>query len=311
MDWMGLAIDGGGSKTQLALMDQTGHTRKAAVVPGGNLKALGVSHVLQNLQVEIQSFLQSANCNPNHIEAVSCGFAGAGREPEQQEIEQILQSWFPRASLFVTHDAHLALASGTFAHDGAVLIAGTGSIVFATDGGKSVRVGGWGNRLGDEGSGYWLGMQVLQAVMQAHDGRIPPSRLKETVFAHFGIDHADKILELVYDCRIPVHEIAKLSRYAFIDDPAAKSIREKGSGELAHMVRSAKQRLGHLEQVVLQGGMFQEPLYVELLQQRLPDIHFLQPTVPPIGGAIALLFEKLTPDVISNIQSEWSDSHES
>ncbi|WP_156807348.1 hypothetical protein [Effusibacillus pohliae] len=69
---------------------------------------------------------------------------------------------------------------------------------------------------------------VLIAVVKAYDGRIPPTVLTECVFAHFGIADVDQLLERVYDRPLSVQEIARLSRYALIDDLAVQEIRERG-----------------------------------------------------------------------------------
>ena len=58
-----------------------------------------------------------------------------------------------------------------------MIIAGTGSIGWAMVSGRQHRVGGWGLDVSDEGSGAWLGREVLRQVLWAHDGRITVDRL--------------------------------------------------------------------------------------------------------------------------------------
>ena len=67
---------------------------------------------------------------------------------------------------------------------GVVLIAGTGSMAYGRDAtGAHARSGGWGRLLADEGSGYWLGHQLLRRIVQAADGRAPKTALTELLGA--------------------------------------------------------------------------------------------------------------------------------
>ena len=57
-----------------------------------------------------------------------------------------------------------------------LIVSGTGSGCYGkAPTGKGVKVGGWGHVLGDKGSGYDIGLQALQAVIDAydHEGRWP------------------------------------------------------------------------------------------------------------------------------------------
>jgi N-acetylglucosamine kinase-like BadF-type ATPase len=81
-------------------------------------------------------------------------------------------------------------------HVGATVDAGTGSIArgWSTDG-RQAGAGGWGATLGDEGSGHWIGMQAMTAVLQAYDGRIDRTMLAQPVLEHYGM--AD-VLDIVF-----------------------------------------------------------------------------------------------------------------
>ena len=67
-----------------------------------------------------------------------------------------------------------------------LLVAGTGSVAVGIDGARRVRVGGWGARVGDEGSGAWLGMEAVRATLQALDGRTEPGPLAAAVQEAWG-----------------------------------------------------------------------------------------------------------------------------
>ena len=72
----------------------------------------------------------------------------------------------PARSSVVVNDVVGAWASGSLASAGIVAISGTGSNVFGVNAaGDSWRCGGWGHILGDEGSGYWIGLGAIRAAL--------------------------------------------------------------------------------------------------------------------------------------------------
>jgi N-acetylglucosamine kinase-like BadF-type ATPase len=81
-------------------------------------------------------------------------------------------------------------------HIGVTVDAGTGSLArgWSRDG-RLASAGGWGATLGDEGSGYWISLQAIRAVLQAQDGRIGPTRLTRVVLEHFQVS---SVVDLVF-----------------------------------------------------------------------------------------------------------------
>ncbi len=84
---------------------------------------------------------------------------------------------------------------GAFAGGAGILIlSGTGSMAWARDAaGRSYRVGGWGETIGDEGSSHWIGRRVLGLVSQSIDGRAAPTPLVDAVFEHLQLDRTDAV----------------------------------------------------------------------------------------------------------------------
>ena len=112
------------------------------------------------------------------------GAAGAGRDPEREELRKALRAESLADRVVVTTDIEIALAGAFAEGPGMVVSAGTGSIAVGRDrNGTQARVGGYGWQMGDEGSGYAIGRTALGAVSRAHDGRSPRTALTERVLA--------------------------------------------------------------------------------------------------------------------------------
>lgn len=91
------------------------------------------------------------------------------------------------AALAAETDSFAMLLGAHGGAPGAIVIAGTGSIAEAlrADGSRAT-VGGWGFRVGDEGSGSWLGLQAVRHGLAAFDGRANASPLARRVWMHCG-----------------------------------------------------------------------------------------------------------------------------
>src|SRR3990170_5106094 len=110
------------------------------------------------------------------------GAAGAGRDPEREELRKALRGENLATSVVVTTDIEIALAAAFSDGPGIVVSAGTGSVAVGRDqAGKQHRIGGYGWQMGDEGSGYAIGRAALGAVSRAVDARSPKTALSERV----------------------------------------------------------------------------------------------------------------------------------
>jgi glucosamine kinase len=109
------------------------------------------------------------------------GLAGTGTPGARLELE----SWrHPFAGAWFEGDGYLALLGAFGGHDGGVVIVGTGSIAIAYQD-KTVRIGGYGFPVSDEGSGADLGLNALRHALRTLDGRAAPSAFSQAVLAKF------------------------------------------------------------------------------------------------------------------------------
>jgi N-acetylglucosamine kinase-like BadF-type ATPase len=176
-----IGADVGGTKTAVGVSDgETMLARAegpgAAVRPG---RALASATLIAEV---VRQALAGAERTRGDVLYV--GAAGAGREPERDELRKALRTENLAATVVVSTDIEIALAAAFDDGPGIVVSAGTGSVAVGrgrTD--KRQRIGGYGWQMGDEGSGYAIGRAALGAVSRAVDGRSPRTALSERVLA--------------------------------------------------------------------------------------------------------------------------------
>jgi len=274
-----LGIDAGGTKTVCLLADEHGTILSVARGPGANLQVAGELEVEKVLHHVMETALDGRHdLRPR---AVCLGIAGVDREDDSRIVGAIMRRISPGTRVLVVNDALVALEAGAPGLPGIVIICGTGSIAYGRNvHGAAARAGGWGHIIGDEGSGYWIGKQAVQAVMRQADGRGPATSLSKHVLAHFDVPTASGMVHIVYGPHSANRSIAMLGPSVQMasesGDAVASSILDQAATELALAARSVAERLHLRDQsfpFVLAGGVFRVvPLLFERLRLRLLEI---------------------------------------
>jgi N-acetylglucosamine kinase-like BadF-type ATPase len=298
-----LGLDAGGTKTVCLLADESGRVLGEARGPGANLQAVGELDVEKVLHQVMEEALGEAGLRPD---AICLGIAGVDREDDSSIARAIMRRIGYKAKTLVVNDALVALVAGAADDPGIVVIAGTGSIAYGRNSqGYAARAGGWGHILGDEGSGYWLGRQALQAVVRQIDQRGPSTTLTERLLVHFGIARPQDLVQVVYYRRLSPPAIAALAAHlqpsALGGDGVAADILARGADELVSSALSVMTRLQMGDDgfvFVLAGGIFQAvPWLVDELTRRLtglaPKARVTRLTVEPALGAVRLAIQEL------------------
>jgi glucosamine kinase len=238
-----LGVDGGGSKTLALIVDEQGQECGRGVSGSSNHYAIGLSQALENLHAAVNLAVAMAGC-ALPVCAAWLGMAGVDRPGDYEMLLPHLNKL--AETVRVTNDVELVL-SALDDMTGVALIAGTGSIALGRDSrGETWRVGGWGHVLGDEGSGFDMGRQVLQAVLRAADGRGPATQLSTLVMQDWHLNHHSDILEPAYseDGTSKIARLAPLVLRAARDgDVVAQGIVEQASAELALAAFAARKNL--------------------------------------------------------------------
>ena len=287
-----IGVDAGGTKTALRCDDPAAPRRPDQTAPGVNLQRDGLEASAAVLAGLLGPVLQ--HIPPARLQAVCLGVSGAGRDEEQRALRDAVRArlGMPDVPLFVTHDAEIALEAVFGAKSGTITIAGTGSVVYGrTQQGEIVRAGGWGARLGDEGSGTAIGQAAARAVARAFDGG-PPTALVGLFAARVQIRCAADLLRWTYHAHGAFAELAPLVLHAAPSDAVADGILRLQSDLLLQDVRRLAQQAGDglAPRLAFLGGLAGEAVYQAYLnaalRRHLPRWQAVEAAAEPVEGAV-------------------------
>jgi N-acetylglucosamine kinase-like BadF-type ATPase len=187
-----LGIDGGGTRTRASLVDGE---KTLAFVEHGSIKRLrvGADVAEANLrELLADAFAQAGKAS---VTAASIGVASATMPGVPEWIGAVLREFGIRHFEVVGDDV-IALDAAFKGGPGILQIAGTGTnCIGRAPNGRSERAGGWSSRLGDAGSGYWIGLHAVRRALTAHD-REEPTRILETVGRTWGTSTIDELVNV-------------------------------------------------------------------------------------------------------------------
>lgn len=255
-------IDAGGTATKCLLLDGEGKILGEHEGPPANYQAGAevAANVIKSTLLEAM-----AKAGLNRIASLGIGMAGAGRKPELAKMEQYLGRLEGVDRYALTDDGEIALLGAYRGQPGIVLVAGTGSIAYGLRrDGQRVRSGGWGAILGDEGSGYWIGLQAVRRVIRSEEGRSGQTALSPVVREKLGITSLDSLPAMVYQSSLGRKEIASLVPAVFATaqqgDPAATEIIDAALTELVLLVQAVEKKMDFaVPKVAVAGGLFANP----------------------------------------------------
>jgi len=208
-----MGLDGGGTKTDCVLMDETG--RFIARGRGGpsNPSRIGIEAAARGVKEAATAVLGLAGIRLKHVTGVCVGLAGVASTERAEATKKVLIEFFAPARLELCTDLDLALMAAGSA-PAIVLVAGTGSAAIGRDSaGRIARSGGHGPKKSDEGSAFAVGKHALTQVANATES--PATELRDRILEHLGVESLEKVTDLegeaadaVYPRVFPVIAIA-------------------------------------------------------------------------------------------------------
>jgi len=311
-----LAIDGGNSKTDVALVAADGTLLASARGPGINAHEVGVDQTVLILDAVVKQAaaqldrgaagpLDRGAAGPLARHTVAC-LANADLPEEEAEHATAVQAQGWSESATVVNDTFAILRSGLVdgvePHWGVAVVCGAGiNAVGVAPDGRVTRYLALGTISGDWGGGSGLGLEVLWHAIRAEDGRGPQTALTGYLTSHFGVERVEEVTIGIHKGKIPDDDLIGLApmllRASDEGDAVARQVVERLAGEISVMAISAMRRLdltGLATPVVLGGGVItaRNPLLISGITGRLaeaaPAAQVRVIDVPPVAGAALL-----------------------
>jgi N-acetylglucosamine kinase-like BadF-type ATPase len=208
----------------------------------------------------------------------------------RRHLEKLLKALLPGCRIAVVHDARLVLSAAQ-TDEGIALIAGTGSVAYGrTSDGREARVGGWGWRVGDDGSGAWIIREAAREVMQRADSGGPVGELGSRLMAACRAGDTVQLLGKLNRLREPM-EWAAMANVVFEAaalDLGAQGVVVRCASALSDLARSLQASLGIDGPVVLAGGLLLNQPKLECSVRELLGAVCVRLEEPPVAGAVRL-----------------------
>lgn len=290
-----LGIDGGGTRTRGSIV---AGERVLAHGESGSIKRLrvGAEVAEENLRALLQDVYAQAGVTG--VRAASCGVASASMPGVTEWIEAVFRDFGVQRSE-VVGDEVIALDAAFQGGPGILQIAGTGSntIGRAPDGSRE-SAGGWSSRLGDEGSGYWIGLHGVRRALRAHD-REEPTQILKRVGEIWGTPSIEDLVNLGDSTPGPdfaalapaIHELADAG------DAIAVGVLEQAAADLVEFVLLVRAKLRRKHQIAGEvpvawtGGVIEKMTIVR--EAFFAGLHAAAPQMPvgaegvvPLEGAL-------------------------
>jgi N-acetylglucosamine kinase-like BadF-type ATPase len=290
-----LGIDGGGTRTRASIVQGD---RVLARAESGSIKRLRVG--AEAAEANLRELMKKvyALAGVSHVDAACCGVASASMPGVKEWITAVFEDFKAERSE-VVGDEVIALDAAFHGGPGILQIAGTGSntIGRAADGSRE-SAGGWSSRLGDEGSGYWIGLHSVRRALNAYD-RGEPTQILAKVGEVWGTPSLDDLVNL--GDSTPGPDFAALAptinELALAGDPVAVKILSQASADLIEFVLLVRSKLRSKHKIVGEvpvawtGGVIEQMTLVREaffagLKAAAPQIPVSQTAAVSLEGAL-------------------------
>jgi len=272
-----LGVDAGGSRCRARLEDEHG----TVLGEGGSGPAttrLGVDKAWRSIMHACLAAAEQAGLARGDLARAhaAIGIAGLGRRGAEAALNEIVH---PFASVRFMSDGLAACLGAHGGADGAIVVAGTGSIGVGLIGGRELRFGGYGFPISDEGSGADIGLQAIRLALRAADGRGETSPLLAEVLAAFDQNAYQAVAWSEQATATDFAAFAPMVlRHAMQGDPIGRRIFERAADAIGDLLDLFLHR--GIERLSLVGGLSEA-----IAGWLTPDLR--QRLKPPDGDAVA------------------------
>jgi len=293
-----LGVDGGGTKTQIAIMNANREVVGEGTSGPSNPLRVGVETAVANILKAVNDACDAGGVSRGDIARATLGLAGVRRADLKQRVRESFVTHMRVKETKVVTDAEIALYATTLGKAGLVVIAGTGSVCIGKNSrGKMAISGGWGPLAGDEGGGVGIAQAALHSIAKASDGRGIPTSLSEKASEYFRASGPENLIVAIYSPQVDNTRIAGFARFvveaARDGDPVAVDILNEAGSELGLAACAVIESLGLQKQKVPIGCVGSVFKAGEILKQPMIDTiktvaskaFLTEPLMPPSHAA--------------------------
>ena len=305
-----LAIDGGNSKTDVALVGWDGSVLAALRGPGASHEAHGIDGAMDRLGEMIREVAAKtglADAGGLVARHLSACLAGADLPEEEAALTAALLARGWSESAVALNDTFAILRGGVDAPWGVAVTCGAGiNCVAVAPSGAVARYLSFGTLTGDWGGGGGLAGAVMWHAMRAWDGRAPATALGDAAAACFGLTSVADVAIAVHRGELTRSDLHRLTSVLFAvaaeGDQVARKLVKRQATEICSMAEAAMRRIDLAPTgtpVVLGGGILEarNPLLLAAIDQQLavvaPGATARVLDAPPVAGAALLGLDRV------------------
>jgi N-acetylglucosamine kinase-like BadF-type ATPase len=302
-----LAVDGGNSKTDVALVRADGTPLAVVRGPQSSPHRIGVEGTMEVLGELVARAAREAGINGGGPVADVGTLVLAGADLPEEEIAlnaaATARGWARR--VVVRNDTYALLRMGTTAGWGVAVVCGAGiNCVGVGPDGRHARFLALGRISGDWGGGEDIALEALWSACRSQDGRGPATVLERLVPEHFGFEAPDELATAVHEGAVPrsrLLELAPVALRAADEDAVAGDLADRLAAEVVGMARVAIERLGlrgQAVEVVLGGGVLRarHPRLHAAITEGLAGARVIVAEEAPVVGAALMALDMLGAD---------------
>jgi len=306
-----VAVDGGGTKTEFCAYNVSDCSKTYFYAKSTNYKSVGKETAVINLRSGFNNLFHELKLKIENIGGMVLGFSGYDSEQDFQVYDEALSFLnFDKAKIYLCNDSELAFHAAGSA-PGVVIICGTGSIALGIDAeGNKCRAGGWGSCISDQGSGYWIGSQIIRELLLYCDGCREYQPVFDQIRRQYHAENFEKVPLLL--TRLDGFGIAATAKtvleFAEQGDLYSTKHCNEAVDHLMVLIRSVYKRMdfsatGKVE-IILAGSLFKNEFFRSLMEKRVEENFFgekvklIYTGVRPVDGGINIAIQMFMNNII-------------
>ena len=310
-----LAVDGGNSKTDLALVGEDGRLLAFARGPQSSPHHLGEDGCMRVLA----GLVEEAGLDGRVASVATLCMAGVDFPREEERLAELVRQRGWARNTTVLNDTFAVLRAGTEDGWGVAVVCGAGiNCVGVAPDGRQIRFPALGATTGDWGGGFDVGLAAVSKAARSFDGRGRKTTLEQMVPAHYGFETPYELAEAIHRGEIAERRVLELSPVVFAEaehDEVAAEIVDRLAAEVVALAWTTLTRLGLEErpvEVLLGGGLLrgENSRVVERiregLRERSPVASVRVTGTPPIVGSALIALDALGagPEALARVRTE-------